>query len=170
VLLAWPRRTARPQCRLNRLLTSRPEMISANDNLVSGTVVAATVRVLANVGCLSATLGPCRLMTFRLRLSTSTTVGGGATDAYDCSGDGALGTASATSTGGGTIVGWLVSMTTRSGGCCMEAIRMTGLLLASGAGSGEDLGRHQSATKSNARSDAPTQAISSDRHNRLSPL
>src|SRR6202048_3452223 len=89
-----------------------------------------------------------------------TTVAGEAADAYDCiDGDGWSGTASGNSFGGGTIVGWLVSMTIRSGGCWFEAIRMTGRLLASGAGSGNDLGRYQSATNSNARSDAPTQAM-----------
>jgi hypothetical protein len=88
------------------------------DNLVSGTVVAelplAAAGVLANGGWLAATLGPSRLMTFRRFLSTSTTVGGGGADAYDCSGDGSL-IAGATSVGGGTMVDWLVSMTTRSG-------------------------------------------------------
>ena len=42
--------------------------------------------------------------------------GGGGADAYDCSGDGSLITG-ATSVGGGTMVDWLVSMTTRSGSC-----------------------------------------------------
>ena len=41
----------------------------------------------------------------------------------------------------------------------MEAIRITGLLIASPDNSGKDLGRHQSAINSNATSDAPTQAI-----------
>jgi hypothetical protein len=108
------------QCRLNRLLLT-PEIISMKDNLVSGTVVAepplAATAVLANGGWLAATLGPCRLMPFRLFLSTSITVGGGAVDAYDWSGDGSPGTASPTSVGGGIMVGWLVSMKTRSGGC-----------------------------------------------------
>ena len=150
-----------PQRRLNRFLPT-PEIVSMKDNLVGGPVVVelplATAGALANC-LLAATLGSCGLMTFPLFLflSTSTTVGD--TDAYDCSGDGSLGTASSTSAGGGTIVGWLVSITTRSGGCSMDAIRMTGLLIASCAGSGEDLGRYQSATNSNARSDAPTQAM-----------
>src|ERR1700682_3799639 len=87
------------------------------------------------------------------------TVGGGVVEAYDCSGDGSPGTASSTSVSDGTIVGWLVSMTIRSGGCRMDAIRMTGLLIASRAGSGKDLGGYQSATNSNATSDAPTQAM-----------
>ena len=115
-------RQARLQCRLNRFLTC-PETISVKDNLVSGTVVAelplAAAKVLANGGWLAATLGPSRLITFRRFFSTSTTVGGGGggggADAYDCSGDGSL-IAGATSVGGGTMVDWLVSMTTRSGG------------------------------------------------------
>jgi hypothetical protein len=41
----------------------------------------------------------------------------------------------------------------------MEAIRITGLFIASPDGSGKDLGRHQSAINSSARSDVPTQAI-----------
>jgi hypothetical protein len=134
-----------------------------NDNLVSGTVVSelplATAGVLANGGWLAATLGSCRLMTFRLFLSTSTTVGGGAAEAYDCSGDGSPAIASPTSVGGGTMVGWLVSMIMRSGGRSIEAIRMTGLLIASPGRSGKGLGRYQSATNSNVRSDVPTQAM-----------
>jgi len=50
-------------------------------------------------------------------------------------------------------------MTLRSGGCCIEAIRIAGLLMASQDGSGKDLGRHQSAMNMSARSDAPTQPI-----------
>jgi hypothetical protein len=54
---------------LNKFLASRPEIISMKDNLVDGTVVAelpfAAVGVIANDGWLAATLGPCRLMTFR---------------------------------------------------------------------------------------------------------
>jgi hypothetical protein len=91
------------------------------DNLVSGTVVAepplVAAGVLANGGWLGASLGPCRLMTFRLFLSTPITVGGATADAYDWSGDGSLGATSVNSVGGGTIVGWLVSMMMRSGGC-----------------------------------------------------
>jgi hypothetical protein len=41
----------------------------------------------------------------------------------------------------------------------LKDIRITGLLIASPDGSGKDLGRHQSAINSNARSDVPTQAI-----------
>jgi hypothetical protein len=41
----------------------------------------------------------------------------------------------------------------------MDAIRITGLSIVSPDSSGKDLGRHQSAINSNARSDAPTQAI-----------
>jgi hypothetical protein len=50
----WPllRTTGRLQCRFKRFLTSRPEIISVKDNLVSGTVVAepplAATAVLAN--------------------------------------------------------------------------------------------------------------------------
>ena len=108
------------QCRLNRLLFT-PAIISMKDNLVSGTVVAepppAAAGVLANGGWLDASLGPCRLVTFRLFLSTSITVAGGPADAYDCTGDGSLGAASVNIVGGSTIVGWLVSMMMRSGGC-----------------------------------------------------
>ena len=99
---------------MNRLLLT-PEIISMKDNLVSETVVAEPP--LAATGVLANGLGPCGLMPFRLFLSTSITVGGGAVDAYDWSGDGSAGTASPTSVGGGTMVGWLVSMRTRSGGC-----------------------------------------------------
>ena len=67
--------------------------------------------------------------------------------------------ASAISVGGGTIVGRFVSMTIRSGGCCIEAIRITGLLTSSPAGSAKDCGRNQFARNSNARSDVPTQAM-----------
>jgi hypothetical protein len=97
------------------------------------------------------------------------TVGGGVVEAHDCSGDGSPGTASSTSVSDGTIVGWLVSMTMRSGGCRMDAIRITGLLIASRAGSGKDWGRHQSARNSKARSDAPTQAMYLPIGNHLSP-
>jgi len=127
------------------------------DNLVSETVVAEPP--LAATGVLANGLGPRRLMPFRLFLSTSITVGGGAVDAYDGVLMARPEPASPTSVGGGTMVGWLVSMTTRSGGCRMEAIRMIGLLLAPRAGSGKDLGRHQSATNSKARSDVPTQIM-----------
>jgi hypothetical protein len=47
-------RSTRPQFRLNRFLTSCPEIISVKDNRVSGTVVAelplATVGMLLNGG------------------------------------------------------------------------------------------------------------------------
>src|SRR5712672_679422 len=108
------------QCRLNRFLFT-PAIISMKDNLVSGTAVAepppAAAGALANGGWLDASLGPCRLVTFRRFLSTSISVGGGPDDAYDRTGDGSLGAASANSVGGSTIVGWLVSMMMRSGGC-----------------------------------------------------
>jgi hypothetical protein len=41
----------------------------------------------------------------------------------------------------------------------MDAIRMIGFSIASRAGSGKDLGKHQSATNSKARSDVPTQIM-----------
>ena len=97
------------QRRFNRLLTSCPEMISAKDNFVRGAVVeempSGSERVLGSDGCLAATLGPCRLTAFALFLYSSIVVGGGVADAYDCSGDGASGTALSNGIGGGTIVG-----------------------------------------------------------------
>src|ERR1700676_588760 len=68
----WPllRTTGRLQCRLKRFLTSRPEIISVKDNLVSGAVVAelplAATGGLANGFWSVGILVPCRLMTFRL--------------------------------------------------------------------------------------------------------
>jgi hypothetical protein len=50
-------------------------------------------------------------------------------------------------------------MTIRSGGCCIEAIRMTGLLISSPVGPAKDCGRNQFAINSNISSDAPTQAM-----------
>jgi hypothetical protein len=50
-------------------------------------------------------------------------------------------------------------MTIRSGGCCIEAILMTGLLSSSPVGSAKDCGMIQFATNSNTSSDAPTQAM-----------
>ena len=97
------------------LFLCTPEIISTKDNLVSGTGVAAA-GVRANGGWLSASLGPCRLMTFRLFSPTLITVDGGPADAYDWSRDGSPGIAFVNSVGGGTIVGWLVSMMMRSGG------------------------------------------------------
>jgi hypothetical protein len=110
------------QFRLNKLFTSCPEMISAKDNLVGGAVVAGLpddpAAALAEAVCLSATLGPCRPITFRFLRSTLVTAGGGAVEAYDLGvGGGSLAAASVNSVGGGTIVGWLVSMMIRSGGC-----------------------------------------------------
>lgn len=84
-------------------------MILVKDNLVSGTAVAelplATTGVLASCGWLATTLGPCRLMTVRLFLSTPTIGGGGGADAYDCSRDGSLVIVGSTGVGGGTMVG-----------------------------------------------------------------
>ena len=139
-------------------------MISAKDSLVGWTVVPAlppaTAGVPANAGWSGATLGGCRLTTFRFFCSGLTTVAGEVAEAYDSSsGDGWSGTASANSVGGGTIVGWVVSMSIRSGGCCTEAIRIIGRLLASGAGAAEYSGRHQFAANSSAKSDVPTQAM-----------
>ena len=88
------------------------------------------------------------------------TTGGGAAEAYAFGvGGGSIGAASVNSVGGGTIVGWLVSMTIRSGGCCMEVIRMTGLMIGSLAGSGKGLGHCQSAKNNSARSAVPTQVV-----------
>jgi len=56
-------------------------------------------------------------------------------------------------------VGRLVSMTTCSGGCRTDAMRMTGKLLASRSGCGDGLGKYQSARNSKARSNVPTQAM-----------
>jgi len=79
---------------------------------------------------------------------------------YDCGcGGGSSGIASAINVGDGTLVGRFVSMKIRSGGCCIEAIRMTGLLSSSAVGSANDCGRNQFATSSNKSSDAPTQAM-----------
>jgi hypothetical protein len=50
-------------------------------------------------------------------------------------------------------------MTIRSGGCCIEAMRMTGLLVSSAVASAEDRGINQFATSNNTNSDAPTQAM-----------
>jgi len=57
------------------------------------------------------------------------------------------------------MVGWLVSMTIRSGDCCIDAMRMTGLLVSSAVPSAKDCGRNQFATSSNASSNVPTQAM-----------
>ena len=50
-------------------------------------------------------------------------------------------------------------MTTRSGGCCIEDIRMVGLLTSAAAGSASGCGSNQFAASSNTSSDAPTQAM-----------
>jgi hypothetical protein len=139
-------------------------MISANDNLVGATVVAGATFAATFVGddgaCLAATSFTCRLTAFDRFMSTSTTFGRGAVGAYDCTGGGGRsGTASANGVGDGTMVGWLVSMTIRSGDCCIDAIRMTGLLVSSAVPSAKDCGRNQFATSSNASNDVPTQAM-----------
>jgi hypothetical protein len=99
---------ARLQRGLNRFLLTA-EITSMKDNLVSETVVAKPplepTGVLANGGRKAVSLGPCRLIPFRLFLSTSIAVGGGTVDAYDWIGHGSPGPLSPTSVGGGTMVG-----------------------------------------------------------------
>ena len=150
------------QRRLNRSRTSCPEMILANDTLVGGGFAAepllATTVVGSDGACLATTSFTCLFLTFDFRFSAPVTVEG-AIDAYDCtSGAGSSGSAS-TAHVGGTIVGRFVSITIRSGCCCMEAIRMIGLLTSSPVGSDMDFGRNQFATSSNTSSDVPTQAM-----------
>src|ERR1700737_4211140 len=74
------------QRRLNRFFTSCPEITSIKDILVGGKVVGglpfAAAGGLANGGWEAATLGPCRLMSFRRFLSSRITVGGGVADAW----------------------------------------------------------------------------------------
>jgi hypothetical protein len=109
---------------------------------------------------LAASSFTCLLIGFDLFLSTSIAMGRGGAEASECTdGGGWSGTASANRVGGGTIVGKLVSMTIRSGGCCIEAMRMTGLLVSSAVASAEDRGINQFATSNNTSSDAPTQAM-----------
>jgi hypothetical protein len=77
-------------------------------------------------------------------------------DAIDCGGGNVrLEGVSSNNIGGGTIVGTLVSMKTRSGGAWRDVIRMTGLIV-----SPEDsvtcLGKYQSAKNRNPTSEAPT--------------
>jgi hypothetical protein len=139
-------------------------MIFANDNLAGGAIVGgllfATTFIRVDAGCLAAISFTCLFLAFAFVFSTPVTgawevIG---TDDCTCAG-GSSGIASAISVGGGTTVGWFVSMTIRSGGCCIEAIRMTGLLTSSPVGSAKDCGRNQFATNSNTRSDVPTQAM-----------
>jgi hypothetical protein len=70
-----------------------------------------------------------------------------------------VGNASAANGGGGTIVGRLVPMTIRSGGCCIEDIRIVGLFVSAAVGSANVCGRNQFATNSSPSSDVPTQAM-----------
>jgi hypothetical protein len=152
------------QCRLKRSLTICPEMMFANDNLIVGTVVAGAALTTAAVAddgvCLAATSFTCRLIAGDRFFSTSTTFRRGAVEACACTGGGgSSGTASPNSVGDGTMVGWLVSMTIRSGDCCIEAMRMTGLLVSSAVPSAKDCGRNQFATSNNASSNVPTQAM-----------
>jgi hypothetical protein len=139
-------------------------MIFANDNLVGGAIVAepplATTVGRANGGCLAATSLTCLLLAFDFFFSTPMASVCAIMDAYDCTGGGgSSGTASAVSVDGSTIVGRFVSMMILSGGCCIEVIRMTGLLISSPVGSTKDCGTNQFATNSNTSSDAPTQAM-----------
>lgn len=150
------------QCSLNRSLASCPEMILANDNLVGGGgivtgLLLATTGALATDGCLDAN---CFFLAIVFVLSTLVVGEAGTTDAYVCTRDGgSSGIELAARFGAGTIVGRLVSMTTLSGACCIEDIRMVGLLVSASAGSANDCGRNQFATNSNTSSDAPTQAM-----------
>jgi hypothetical protein len=99
-------------------------MISANDNLV-GTAGAGLALAAAGArggsGWLVATLDGFRGATLVFFFSMPTTAGGGgeAADAYACTGDSSLVDAGSSDggAGAGTIMGRLVSMTTRSGGC-----------------------------------------------------
>jgi hypothetical protein len=138
-------------------------MILANDNLVggggivAGLLLATTTGARATDGCLDAN---CFFLAFVLVFSTLAMGEAGTADAYVCTGDGgSSGIELAARFGGGTIVGRLVSMTTRSGGCCIEDIRMVGLLVSVATGSANDCGSNQFATNSNTSSDAPTQAM-----------
>jgi hypothetical protein len=140
-------------------------MIFANDNLVGGTVVAAlpltTAVVRDDDACLGANSLTCRLVAFDLFLSTSITVGRRVAEAYNCAGGNGRSSeaTSANCVGGGINVGWFVSMTIRSGGCCIEAIRMTGLLFSFAVPSGNDCGTNQFVTSNTISSDAPTQPM-----------
>ena len=152
------------QCRLKKSLTICPEMMFANDNLIAGAVVAgaalATATVPGDGVCMAATSFTCLLIAVDRFFSTSTAFGPGAVGACACTGGGgSSGTASPNSVGDGTMVGRLVSMTIRSGDCCIDAMRMTGLLVSSAVPSAKDCGRNQFATSSNASSNVPTQAM-----------
>jgi hypothetical protein len=137
----------------------------ANDNLVGGAVAAGTALATTAVGrdagtCLAATSFTCLLIAFGFCFSALTTAGRRASGATGgTGGGGASGIVSANGARGGTIVGRLVSMTTRSGGCCNEAMRMTGLLVSSAVASINNGGSNQFAASNNTSSDVPTQAM-----------
>ena len=135
----------------------------ANDNLVGGAVAGAALTTVVGRdagACLAATSFTCLLIAFGFCFATLTTAGRRASGATDGSGGGgASGIVSANRAGGATIVGRLVSMTTRSGGRCNEAMRMTGLLVSSAVASISDRGNNQFAASNNASSDVPTQAM-----------
>jgi hypothetical protein len=107
------------QLRLNRFFRIL-EMRSLKDSLTGGGFVAGlclvAAGVLANCGRSGANLGILRLFGFCFLCSTSDIAVGGGTEANDCRGADLLAIVSST-IGGGVIVGWLVSMMTRSGGC-----------------------------------------------------
>jgi len=158
----WPDLVAVVHRRLNMSLTNCPERTFANDNLVGGAVAGAalTTAVGRDGGtCLAATSFTCLLIAFGFCFSTLTTAGRGAGGATDGTGSGGAGIISANGAGGGTIVGRRVSMTTRSGGCCNEAMRMTGLLVSSAVASINNGGSNQFAASNNTSSDVPTQAM-----------
>jgi hypothetical protein len=68
------------------------------------------------------------------------------------------GGASAISAGGGTIVGRLVSITTRSGHLCRECSRMIDLSTSARAGGAAVCGMYQSARNNSASNTLPTKA------------
>jgi hypothetical protein len=150
---------------LKRSLTNCPERIFASDTLVGGTGAAGAALTTGIVGdngaCLAVTSFAGLLVAFDRFFSTLVAVGRGTAGLSGCtSGGGSFAIASTNCDGGGTIVGRLVSMTILSGGCCNEAIRMTGLLLFSSAvASVADRGKNQFAASNNTSSDAPTQAM-----------
>src|SRR5260370_5590333 len=134
-------------------LTSCPETMLANDKLVGGAIVGklpfATAIVRVDDGCLATISITCLFLVFDFFFSTPVAGACEVVDAYDCTcAGGSSGIASAVNVGAGTIVGRFVSMTTRSGGCCTEAIRMTGRLISSPVGSAKDCGRNQFTTNS----------------------
>jgi hypothetical protein len=135
-------------------------MILANDNLVGGAIVAGLLLATTIAGGANGGWFTCFFLAFDFFFSAPVTVVWRFIEAYACTCGGCSSEIeSAADVGGGTIVGRLVSMTIRSGGCCIEAIRMTGLLVSAAVGSGNGCGKNQFATNSNTSSDAPTQAM-----------